>query len=128
VTRSIFVKCAALVWIIFAFSSPSRTENKIDIEGQYKCKGNDIDGKEYTGTVEIRKRGETYTLKWTLAGGIEYEGVGLRTDNMLSVSWVSVVNSGVLVYQIEKGPKLTGRWSQLGAMPTVQKEVLSFEK
>ena len=127
-TKSRFFTSVALVVMASAILAPARADDKIEIEGKYKCKGYDIDGKEYTGMVEIKKRGEIYKLKWTLDGPFNYEGVGLITDNHLSVSWLNGLNAGVIVYRVEKGPKLTGRWAQLGAKPTVQKEVLTLEK
>ena len=110
-TRSGLITGATFVCVLLAVPNLARADGKIEIMGKYQCKGKDIDGKEYTGTVEIKKRGDTYTVRWSLPLFWEYEGVGVRTDNMLSVAWLSGVNAGVMVYQIEKGPKLTGRWA-----------------
>jgi len=126
--RSTIIIGAVVGWITFGFPHLGRAEDKIEIVGKYQCKGNDLDGMEYTGKVEIKKRGDTYALKWSIDGFGDFEGLGLRTDNVLSVSWLSGVNAGVMVYQIEKGPKLMGRWAQFRAKPTVQKEVLTVEK
>jgi hypothetical protein len=44
---------------------------------------------------------------------------------MLTVSYVSGGNLGIIVYRIRKGPQLVGEWTLLGADPEVYPETLT---
>jgi hypothetical protein len=113
---------------VFLLAAPAvSADPKPEIAGKYDCKGKDADGGDYKGTVEIKKDKDTYVVTWDLGNFGRFVGVGIRTDKILSVSWLSGVNAGVMVYQI-KDRKLEGRWAQLGAKGTIQKETLTLQK
>ena len=65
----------------------------------------------YTGTVGIAPVGEIYAVRWRIASGETYSGVGLRQGNLLVVGWGTGQNvSSVAVYQA-RGTMLQGRWA-----------------
>lgn len=81
------------------------------IEGKYQCVGRNEDGSNYQGQVAIEKRGEVYSLRWTI-GGSQHEGIGIFENGVLSVSWQmpNVGPGGVVVYKPGKKGSLLGRW------------------
>jgi hypothetical protein len=95
-----------------------------DIVANYNCVGDTGGGKQYKGEVEITKEGDVYNLKWTIASKTHL-GIGIRQDDKLSVSWISEGIGGIVVYKIEKGGKLSGKWSQFGTKGTVLDETLT---
>ncbi len=104
-------------------SNNKTTEDTIDIAGLYRC-----EGANYKGTVSIKKVGNSYKLKWKI-GKQGYVGVALREGNILSSSWLAGRrNSGVIVYKIEKGPKLVGKFATYRGNGKTQKETLTFLK
>src|SRR5207244_11606828 len=69
-----------------------------DITGRDTCEGTNPDGKTYKGQVVIACEGDTYHVKWALAGGDNYEGLGILEGNVLAVSYSGTI-AGVIVYQ-----------------------------
>lgn len=89
------------------------------LDGTYTVTGTSPEsGGAYQGTVTITKQGSTYAVKWKLASGEGYSGVGmLRNDNFV-VGWGMGGNSGAVVYRVGTS-ELSGSWaipssSQLG--------------
>lgn len=76
-----------------------------DVLGTYSCRGTNPDGTPYDGTVAIEENGGGYVVHWTI-GTLKYSGAGIVTDDILSASW----GSGVVVYRIERGGRLVGKW------------------
>jgi hypothetical protein len=88
-----------------------RADEKVDIAGSYEAKGINPNGGTYEATVEIKKNGDTYTIKWDITGANEtYEGIGILEGDVLSVSYKSGDATGVVAYKVSKG-KLDGKWS-----------------
>jgi hypothetical protein len=121
---SLFVATAVLSVLLLAPHRCAAAEPP-EITGKYECKDVEADGKEYTSAVEITKKGDTYLLEWSMDGVVRFKGVGIRTDDILSVTWLSGVNAGVLALKIEKEGKLTGKWALLGGKGDVMKETLT---
>jgi hypothetical protein len=81
------------------------------------CKGKNPGGEEYTGTVTISKKAETYHLLWTIGKAQTHRGFGIREGNVLSVCFFHGQSMGIVAYRIEEegeGVQLIGRWTTLG--------------
>ena len=88
-------------------------EGPASLNGSYRITRStspDANG-SYTGTVEIAPRGEVYAVRWRIASGESFSGIGLRQGNLLVVGWGTGQNvSAVAVYQA-RGATLLGRWA-----------------
>jgi hypothetical protein len=90
------------------------TAQEVAIDGVYRSEGVNPDGTKYRGTVEIAKDDQTYLVRW-LARQVTSIGIGIVRGDVLAVSYYTGTNIGVALYHIEKGPRLTGEWTVLGA-------------
>jgi hypothetical protein len=101
-----------------------------DITGIYRCTGDGADKQKYEGVVKIEKNGRSYNLTWIIPGTEPYIGVGIRTGDVLAVSCATQMKQGigvsVVVYEISKGPRLSGRFTSLGGDGTIQSETLTL--
>jgi len=96
----------------------------IDITGEYQVEGRNA-GEDYQGTATITQTGETYEINWTIEDGLEtYQGISIRHDDVLAVSFKDEQRSGVVLYEIQEGPKLVGEWAFMGNM-MLKKETLT---
>lgn len=100
------------------------TAEAIDICGKYTSTSIGSDGKKQTIGAEIERRGDGYLMKWTVPGGVAYIGTGIRKGDTLSVAWANRGTIGLSVYRIEKGPKLTGEYTELGGVGVIAQEEL----
>jgi hypothetical protein len=103
-----------------------------DISGYYVCEGSEGPNKKYKGIAVITKKEDIYLVQWVI-GTVTFYGVGIRQDNTLAVGWAipsdkGGVVRGVTQYQIEPGPRLSGRWAALPSDGTMRTETLSFLK
>ncbi len=114
---SVFVlACLAFMAHAHAFSR--------DLSGSYDCEGFNANGSPYQGNVEIRRKGEMYLVKWRIGRNDTYDGVGLVTGSLLSVSYYGGIE-GIVVYAIsEDGSRLTGRWAVRNGDGRVFEEML----
>lgn len=96
---------AALSW---AAEAPDQ------LPGIYK-----VQGENYDGTVEIRKKGQSYTLAWTL-GNAMHHGVGIRRGDVLASSWPG----GVVLYEIRENRSLVGQYPERDG--SLHRETLTF--
>src|SRR5262245_39294427 len=120
-----------LLGVIPVTAAPAPADKPVNIVGVYACEGDNADGGTYKGKTEITKKGDTYSVQWTIGESETYEGVGIRNGNILSVTWKSGNASGIVVYTIEKGdkgPKLSGKWSPLPGDGKLMSETLTYEK
>jgi hypothetical protein len=102
---------------------------QIDITGTYNCSGNNpgSTGNGYHGTATISKAGSTYLMSWSIAG-TSYTGIGIKNGTMLSVSWYSAGQTGIVVYHISPngtGVTLNGQWAGMGANGLLGTETLT---
>lgn len=90
-------------------ASPVATK---DIAGNYEASGTNINGQgTYKGNLVITKRDEVYQFSWTV-GNSQYDGVGVQTDNAVSVSYTSGTDGkgcGVALYKINSDGSLDGK-------------------
>lgn len=101
-----------------------------DPVGKYSISGtNPEDGKKYTGTVEVARVGETYTVVWTIgkdvingtaiAGYIRdgnyVAGSATDDDTVLSVAYGSGNSHGVAIYIQQNDDVWEGVWAYSGS-------------
>jgi hypothetical protein len=106
-----------------AFDAVVLAQNS-DLTGTYRCEGTSPSGNPYRTVVEISKDDQTYVVKW-YSRGAPAIGIGILRNDTLSVSYFTGKDVGIVVYKIEKGPKLNGQWSILGADGQLYPEVLT---
>jgi hypothetical protein len=110
---------------LFATMAPAHAQTK-GIPGTYRAEGMNPDGKPYRAVVEIEANGDTFLVRWLERAGVTAGvGVGIIRDNALSVSYIAGRQLGIVVYAIETGPVLTGRWTVLGADGGLYPETLT---
>ncbi|MBC7311867.1 MAG: hypothetical protein H5U11_05170 [Rhizobium sp.] len=102
-----------------------------DPTGSYSLVGRNPDsGEEYTGTVEVSRRGETYIVVWDI-GGKESIGTGLGAkfvgedrfeigpasddDTAISVGYVAEDNFGIAMYFEQPDGTWQGVWTYGGS-------------
>jgi len=84
-----------------------------DPAGEYEVEGNNPGGGgSYSGTVTVRKTGETYSVIWTI-GGTKYVGTGIGNKDFIAVSYRAGNNTGLAMYG-EDGGNWTGIWTYAG--------------
>ena len=65
----------------------------------------------YTGSVQLAPTGpHTWTVTWRIAGEVT-NGVGIVTDNILSVGYVTGGQTGVASFIPQPDGTLLGRWT-----------------
>ena len=103
-----------------------------DLSGYYICRGEEANGKKYSGVAVISKKGDVYVVQWVVGAGSTFTGVGIRTGNTLSASWAMNTEKGIVrgvnMYRVEPGPRLIGRWATLPGNGMTQTETLTFLK
>ncbi len=111
--------------------APAAPEAVDDIVGTYTVNGGAYGGPRYQGTAQITRLGACYELKWTFKAGSNYTGIGLREGDTLSVAMRSSGDekyTGIMVYRIQKGGELIGKWTALGLKGDIYTEALVLQK
>jgi uncharacterized protein (TIGR03067 family) len=101
---------------------------EVEIVGRYKSESFDGSGAVKRATAEIQRKGDAYIVLWSHGGVGAFIGVGIRKANVLSVAWTNREGLGVSVYQIEKGPKLVGTYTDIKGVGVLARENLTAEK
>ena len=101
------IAICALLWL----PSLAIGGEKFNVVGDYTCTG---DG--YTATVKITAFGDAFKVLWKFSDDTTETGLGIFSDNALSLSWLHQDGSrGVAVYKVSKDKlKLEGLWAQEG--------------
>jgi hypothetical protein len=105
---------SALATVLYFLAPAVCRAQDVALDGTYRSEGVNPDGTKYRGTVEIAKDDQTYLVRW-LARQVTSIGIGIVRGDVLAVSYYTGTNIGVALYRIEKGPRLTGEWTVLGA-------------
>jgi hypothetical protein len=96
-------------------------EGSPDLSGTYKVTlGQNRDGiTNYTGTIEIKRTGNTFVFYWPIAKPPSI-GVGVLLDDMLVVAYSSNPEKlpGVVAYKATAADTLDGVWAALGVKKT----------
>jgi len=106
-----------VVAVVSAIAPPVFAERTF--EGVYIARGADSAGNTYRRAVEIERDDDRYLVTWVSARltgeGLVLEptwiGVGLASDDTLSVSFVADRAMGIMVYRFGPNGQLTGRWT-----------------
>ena len=84
-----------------------------DPVGDYRIEGANPGGNgRYTGTVQVRKTGETYSVIWVV-GGTRYVGTGIGNAEFIAVSYRSGNDTGLALYGSDGG-NWKGIWTYAG--------------
>lgn len=118
-------KTSADSGLFLAVYKRERGADEPDITGTYDCAGTEMDGNNYKAQVEIQRLGNAYSVTWAKGGGLMAVGVGLRKNNVLSVSFANKGLAGIAVYQIGKDRKMEGEWTEVGGIGVLRAETLT---
>lgn len=86
--------------------APLESAQAPDPQGQYTTDGMNPNGKSYSGTVAIARRGEQYQFAWQ-TGPSSYKGTGRRQGNLIIVDWGSTMP---MLYALNPDGTLSGLW------------------
>lgn len=110
---------ALLLMVVAAMSvMPSPLFAERVFEGVYIASGKDSAGNEYQRAVEIERHGDRFIVTWVSARLVgealvlepTWIGVGIVTDDILSVSFVADYAVGIMVYRFgPNGQPAAGR-------------------
>jgi hypothetical protein len=95
-----------------------------DLTGDYQSETIDIDGKKLVTDVSIERIGDAYVVSYSKNGKLLYIGMGLRKGDIFAMAWLASGKAGVSLYQIEKGPTLSGEFTQVGGPGFLGRETL----
>ena len=85
-----------------------------DPAGTYRVSGtNPGSGSTYSGTVTVKRNGDTFLLAWTIAGNRQI-GVGIGKDDFIAVSYRSGDSIGIAFYRADENSGWEGIWAPLG--------------
>jgi uncharacterized protein (TIGR03067 family) len=99
-------------------------EGEGDLSGTYHSVSVDLDGRRLKYDVTIERVGECYLVLYTVNGQPAYFGTGVRKGNIFALGWVSQ-QSGITLYQIEKGNRMVGEFTQVGGPGFLGTETLT---
>jgi uncharacterized protein (TIGR03067 family) len=94
-----------------------RVKNKAEegeLNGDYRAETVDAVGRKLVYDASIERIGDAYLVVYSVNGKVIYYGTGLRNGNVFAMCWLSQGMAGISLYQIEKGPRLVGRFTGLG--------------
>lgn len=109
------LSCVMVLLLTALPSAPVRAaDDDHNLVGIYKSEGTNPDGSPYSGVVEIALHSGIFHLRWTLESGEDIYGFGIVTEHLFSVTYVAEGTPGVVVYVMEPGKPLQGRWVLAG--------------
>lgn len=84
------------------------------IAGSYKVTGTSQDGSSYKGALDVIEHGSVYQFSWNV--GSKYEGIGIKTQDLVSVAWGATSKDicGVVQYEITDNGLKGGKWGIYG--------------
>ncbi|MEW6732754.1 MAG: hypothetical protein AB1489_15615 [Acidobacteriota bacterium] len=84
------------------------------IAGSYSVTGTNGNGSAYKGALDIIERGPVYQFSWKV--GANYEGIGIKTADLISVAWSANPKDtcGVVQYEIVNSGLKNGKWGIYG--------------
>jgi uncharacterized protein (TIGR03067 family) len=85
-----------------------------DLSGNYQAVSIDITGKKISYEAAFERVGDAYLVLYTVKGKVVYFGTGIRQGNVFAMCWMSAGQAGISLYQIEKGNRLVGQFTELG--------------
>jgi hypothetical protein len=105
--KQIFVAFSAFLFATFvAWADPS---------GSYDIQGVELDGTEYSGTLEIAKVGDVYELTYSLEDGTRQKGSAVGDDTFLAYGYADDEELGVGLMNAKGDGRWEGIWTRVGA-------------
>lgn len=86
--------------------------------GTWKCSGTQPDGETYYVKPAVSVLGQSYSLIWSVPGGVVNCGLGVLHGDRLSAGYVSQHGPGLVIYTVTPG-HLDGVWMASGWLATV---------
>jgi len=83
-----------------------------DLEGKYDITGTNTDGKDYKGSLEVKKSGDGYTFLWN--AGESFEGFGIKTGDKVAVGFGGR-QCAFVSYDAKPDGTLDGKWGGQGS-------------
>jgi uncharacterized protein (TIGR03067 family) len=99
-----------------------------DLAGDYKSETLNGDGSKIVSDAIIDRVGDAYLVTYKKGQAVVFVGIGLRKGDVFCLSWINQGQIGVSLYQIEKGPKMVGYFTQLGGPGLLGQETLTRAK
>jgi uncharacterized protein (TIGR03067 family) len=96
-----------------------------DLTGNYEAESVDISGRKISYEAAFERVGDAYLVLYTVKGKVIYFGTGIRKGNVFAMCWMSAGQAGISVYQIEKGNRLVGQFTELGGPGFLGTETLT---
>jgi hypothetical protein len=97
-----------LVALGLGLASPASAQLR---EGFYRVDGQNPDGSEYVGALEIRPApGSAWMVAWQIGGGI-VQGVGIVQGGVFAVGYGINGQLGIATYEVQADGKLSGFWT-----------------
>ncbi|MCU0887941.1 MAG: hypothetical protein MUF65_08895 [Rubritepida sp.] len=88
--------------------------------GLYDVSGTNLDGSEYSGTMQLTQIGAaSFRVTWSIGGDV-IEGVGMVSGLTFVTAFNSGDQTGLGIYEIKPGDILEGKWTLVGAFNTGQ--------
>jgi uncharacterized protein (TIGR03067 family) len=97
-----------------------------DLTGAYRAVSIDAAGNKISYDANIERIGDAYLVVYRAQGKVIYFGTGLRHGDVFAMCWMSPgQGAGITLYQIEKGQRLVGRFTELGGPGFLGTETLT---
>ena len=122
--RTMLVVPMLLGLLTFSGGAHYAPEPERDLAGVYVSSDKNPDGSQYQGIVEIVKQNDAFLLVWLSESEIVAVGIGIRSGNVLAVSYFAEP-PGVVAYRVEEGNRLVGEWTVVGADGALFSETLT---
>jgi hypothetical protein len=84
------------------------------IGGSYTAAGTNLDGSEYSGTVEITLTSSTTCVIHWETSGTTADGICSRNDSAFAAAYVLQDAIGLIVYKVMEDGSLDGLWTIAG--------------
>lgn len=94
-----------------AESEKATRKSGSDLDGTYDITGTNVEGKDYKGTLEIKKDGEGYGFKWNAGGSLS--GFGIKQGDKAIVGFGGK-QCAFVAYDIKPDGSLDGKWGGQG--------------
>jgi uncharacterized protein (TIGR03067 family) len=101
------------------------SEGAVSIVGEYTSTAAGANGVQQVQDAEIELRGDTYLVTWKRNNALTSQGIGIRSGDTLSVSWITQNASGIAVYQIGKDRRLLGHYATFAGIGLLVEETLT---
>jgi hypothetical protein len=82
-----------------------------DLDGTYDIAGTNVEGKDYKGTLEIKKDGEGYEFRWN--AGSAFSGFGIKEGDK-AIAGFGGKQCAFVAYDIKPDGTLDGKWGGQG--------------